>query len=130
MSLALRIAVCCEAWYFFGFLYEELVDLPNLLGSRAQEAQALWNPYHWTSNPAYYYAIVGLAGLPCAITLWRSRSHLRQQDRARLKTARWATLALLLLTDVAVTQLNNTLYFGPPMADRHESAPTPHCGPR
>ncbi len=116
-GLALRIAVFSNAMMLFGFLYEEVVDVPNLMGSRAREAQALWGPYHWFSNPTYYFGLAGMAGLFSLLFLWLKRRELSSADRARLLVAIAGHAATAVLTVIAVTNINNHLYFGPPIGD-------------
>jgi uncharacterized membrane protein len=115
---ALRIAIGCNAWFFFGFLYEEIVDVPNMMfGSRAASAQALWDPYHWVTNPVFYYVVVALPAVGSLVFLWLRRAELSPANRTRLQVAAGGHIAMALLTGIAVTQINGILYFGPPMGD-------------
>jgi hypothetical protein len=111
-------AVVCHAWFFFGFLYEEIVDVPNMMtGSHAVTAQALWDPYHSVTNPVFYYAIVAVPALVSLAFLWLRRDELSPANRTRLRVAIGGHLAMAVLTAIAVTQINGTLYFGPPIND-------------
>ncbi|MCM9077973.1 MULTISPECIES: hypothetical protein [Streptomyces] len=111
-------AVLCHAWFFFGFLYEEIVDVPNMMmGAHAVEAQSLWDPYHSVTNPVFYYAIVAVPVLGSLAFLWLKRGGLSPANQTRLRLATCGHLAMAALTFVAVTQINGTLYFGPPIND-------------
>ncbi|MDX3536158.1 hypothetical protein PV721_17610 [Streptomyces sp. MB09-01] len=115
---AASTAVLCHAWFFFGFLYEEIVDVPNMMiGAHAGEAQSLWDPYHSVTNPVFYYAIVAVPALGSLAFLWLKRGGLSPANQTRLRLATRGHLAMAALTLVAVTQINGTLYFGPPIND-------------
>lgn len=116
-SVALRIGIVCHAWFCFGFLYEEIVDVPNMIGVRAAEAQALWDPYHWLTNPVFYYALIALPAPASLAYLWLKRAGLSPANQARLRVAIGGHLAMGILTMIAVTQINNIIYFGPPIGD-------------
>jgi hypothetical protein len=117
IELALRIGVVCHAWYLFGFVYEEIVDVPNMIGSRGGQAQGLWDPYHWLTNPVHYYAVIALPAIACLALLWHRRHELPPADRRRLHTAIGGHAVLAVTTGIAVTLINDTLYFGPPIGD-------------
>ena len=61
----LWLLVWNHAMWFFGNLYEQIVDVPNLL-SNPVRARALWGQYHQLTNPIYYHvpntllAIIGM----------------------------------------------------------------------
>lgn len=117
IELALRVGVVCHAWYLFGFVYEEIVDVPNLIGARGMQAQGLWNPYHWLTNPVHYYAVVAAPAIACLGILWRRRHEFLPADRRRLRAAVSGHFVLALTTGVAVTLINGPLYFGAPIGD-------------
>ncbi|MFE9933747.1 hypothetical protein [Streptomyces sp. NPDC005533] len=111
-------AVLCHAWFFFGFLYEEIVDVPNMMmGAHAAEAQSLWDLYHSVTNPVFYCAIVAVPVLGSLAFLWLKRGGLSPANQTCLRLATYGHLAMAALTFVAVTQINGTLYFGPPIND-------------
>jgi hypothetical protein len=112
------VAIIGNAWYLFGFLYEEVVDVPNMMfGSSAAKAQAVWDPYHWATNPVFYYTIVAFPTFVSLVLLWLGRGELTPANRARLRAALGGHVAVAVLTGIAVTQINGTLYFGSPIGD-------------
>ncbi|MFD7916366.1 hypothetical protein ACFV30_37650 [Streptomyces sp. NPDC059752] len=117
VGLYLQVGIVCHAGYFFGFLYEAIVDVPNMLGARAVQAQALWDPYHWLTNPGFYYTIVGMPALVSLVLLLRRRTRLSLAGRVRLRASTGCHLVMMALTTIAVTQINDTLYFGAPIGD-------------
>lgn len=117
LGLALRVAIPCNTMMVFGFLYEEIVDVPNLIGAHGREAQALWNAYHWLTNPIHFYVVPGIVVELSLLFLWLRRRALPSADRARLMTALGGHVGTAVLTGIAVTQINNHLYFGPPIDD-------------
>ncbi|TPV96877.1 MAG: hypothetical protein B7733_02435, partial [Myxococcales bacterium FL481] len=63
--LRISLLVCVS-----GFVYEQLVDVPNLLGPNAVEAQAVWVRYHHRSDPGWFFAPPMLVALSSLVWLW------------------------------------------------------------
>jgi hypothetical protein len=110
-------AIHANTMMFSGFVYEAIVDVPNLMLAKGVEAQALWAPYHWATNPVHFYTVPGLVLLPALLILWLRRAELSGHGRRRLRVALYGLLGTAVTTGIAVTQINDELYFGPPIGD-------------
>lgn len=109
------IAIIASTMSFFGFVYEEIDFIPNYFGIAPLEAQIQWSGFHSLTNPAYYHippSIVAIFGLGM---IWFYRSDLTKLQLRKLKIASVITILINILTGIAVTQINDKLYFGTTM---------------
>ena len=106
------VLVFTHAMWFFGNLYEEIVDTPNLL-AHAVEARAMWRQYHALTNPVYYHVpntLVALAVL--ALVHACGRQHFTSEGARFFKRATAFSLLGVGLTVAIVTTLNFSLFLG------------------
>lgn len=107
-----QFAFFTHTMWFFGNLYEQIVDAPNLLHASAT-ARLAWSGYHQLTNPIFYYVPLTQLG---TVALWMlvgrfGRGLSDFQHRTFRQAAICSTVGVA-LTVVIVTQINLTLFFG------------------
>lgn len=115
ITTALWIAIACSAMSFFGYVYEAIVDVPNMFGASPTDAKQMWTAYHSLTNPIHYHILPAMGAILGLAILWRYRSRLSSEQQKKLNIAIFTTIFANILTGIAVTQLNNRLYFGNPI---------------
>ena len=117
VTYALWVAIFCNTMSFFGYVYEEIVDVPNFFGSSPTNAKVLWTTYHTVTNPIHYHGFVTIVALIALVIIWFYKEGLDSHQIKKLKLATITFVIANILTIIAVTQLNNKLYFGDPIND-------------
>ncbi len=98
---------------FFGYLYEQIDFIPNYFyGSRQDEASLHWSKFHQLTNPAFYHILPAILAILCIINLWIRKDFLNKFQRKSLILISILTVITNLLTSLAVTQINDQLFFG------------------
>lgn len=115
LTWALWVAIFCNTMSFFGYVYEQIVFVPNMFSSSPTESKMLWTNYYTSTNPGHYHILVTVLALIAFIVLWIYRQGLGAQQSKRLKAATIMFVIANILTGIAVTQINNKLYFGGPI---------------
>lgn len=106
------VAVIANTMSFFGFVYEAIDFIPNYFGTASIEAQMHWRSFHSLTNPAYYHIFPSIITICCIVMVWIHRHYLSSDQLRLLKIASVATILVNISTGIAVTQLNDKLYFG------------------
>lgn len=106
------LAIFCHAMCLFGYVYEQVVDVPNMWGSDPAAAKKMWTDYHTISNPEYYYILVTTIGLIAVIYLWVKRNKIIPADKKHARNALVLVILTNICTGIAVSNINNRLYFG------------------
>lgn len=105
-------AIIASAMSFFGFIYEEIDFIPNYFGATPTEAKIQWSSFHSLTNPAYYHIPPSIVAIFCIAMIWFYKQHLSDSQLKKLKIASVVTILINILTGIAVTQINDKLYFG------------------
>lgn len=101
---------------FFGYVYEEIVDIPNMIFSaQAGEVNRSWANYHEVTNPVHYYGLVSTLGIISLILIWANKKHLSKINFKKVKIATALIGGATLLTIIAVTQINDFVFFNKPI---------------
>lgn len=106
------VAVIASTMSFFGFVYEAIDFIPNYFGPAPIEAQIQWRSFHSLTNPAYYHLPPSVIAIGCIAIVWIYRHCLSVGQLRLLKIASVATILVNILTGIAVTQVNDKLFFG------------------
>lgn len=114
--ILLWITIFCNSMCFFGYVYEEIVDIPNILFSdNSIKVNELWSNYHIITNPAHYYGFITSIGIISLILLWINKKVLSEVDFKKLKIASGLIILATIITTIAVTQINDFVFFGKPL---------------
>lgn len=108
-------AIIASAMSLFGFVYEGIDFIPNYFGTSPIEAKMQWNNFHSITNPAYYHIPPSAIAIVAIIMIWFYRRHLLTQNIRKLKTVSILIVLINILTGIAVTQINDKLYFEMPI---------------
>lgn len=101
------------AMSFFGYLYEQIDFIPNyLVGVGYQNASLHWSNFHQVTNPAYYHILPACVAIVCIISIWRQKRTLSNAQHKALLLITIVTVLTNVLTTLAVTQINDQLFFG------------------
>ncbi len=117
ISTIVWTSILANAMSFFGFVYEEIDFVPNYFTSSPAEAKMSWSEFHSLTTPAYYHILPSIIAIMCVVALWFYKRNLTDNQIRKLKIASLSTLLVNILTGIAVTQINNKLYFGEPIGD-------------
>lgn len=105
------IAIVANAMSFFGFVYEEIDFIPNYFSKTPMEAKIQWNSFHSLTNPAYYHIPPSIAAILSITVIWFYKKYLSNRQIRILKVASIMIILINILTGIAVTQINDKLYF-------------------
>lgn len=100
---------------FFGFVYEEIDFIPNYFSTTPIEAKAHWNSFHSLTNPAYYHILPSLIAIFSVVAIWFYKAYLSKRQIRKLRIVSIAIILINVLTVIAVTQINDKLYFEIPI---------------
>ena len=120
LKTILKISLFCIAMSFFGFLYEEVVELPNMFGNSPIPIKNLWNNFHWKSNPAIYHAFPAMISLLCLVVLFFKRKHFEPFQEKIIKIVLVLQALTNVFTGIAVLGINDKLYFGAEVLNSQE----------
>lgn len=96
---------------FYGFVYEEIDFIPNFFNSHPIESKLHWNSFHSITNPSYYHILPSICCMFSLAIIWFFRRHLESQQISKLKAASIFVVIVNILTGIAVTLINDKLYF-------------------
>lgn len=96
---------------FFGYLYEQIDFIPNFLIGDIEQISFYWNKFHHITNPAYYHILPAIVTVFCVFYLWSKKNKFTKIQYKSLIFITTLTILTNVLTVVAVTQINNQLYF-------------------
>lgn len=98
---------------FFGYLYEQIDFIPNYLaGAGHQNASLHWSNFHHVTNPAYYHILPACVTILCLVSIWKHKRILSSVQHKTLLLITVLTVLTNVLTTLAVTQINDQLFFG------------------
>lgn len=100
---------------FFGFVYEEIDFIPNYFTTSPIDARTQWNNFHSLTNPAYYHILPSIIAIFSIVVVWFYKQHLLKRQIKKLKTASIIIVLINILTGIAVTQINDKLFFELPI---------------
>lgn len=112
ITILIWTAIIACAMSFFGFVYEQIDFIPNYLSTTPIEAKMHWTSFHSITNPAYYHIPASIVAICCIAVIWYYRQHLSETQIRKLRVASLLTILVNILTGIAVTQINDKLYFG------------------
>jgi hypothetical protein len=100
---------------FFGFVYEEIDFIPNYFSQTPMEAKIQWNSFHSLTNPAYYHIPPSIIAIFSITMIWFYKQHLSNRQIRKLRVVSIMIIIINILTGIAVTQINDKLYFETPV---------------
>lgn len=109
------IAIIASTMSLFGFVYEEIDFIPNYFTANPIEAKIQWSNFHSVTNPAHYHIPASIGAIFSIIAIWFYKQQLSNQQRRNLKTASVMIILINIVTGIAVTQINDKLYFAAPV---------------
>lgn len=112
ITILIWTAIIACTMSFFGFVYEQIDFIPNYLGATPIEAKMHWNNFHSITNPAYYHIPASIIAICCIAVIWYYRQYLTKTQIRKLRVVSLLTILVNVLTGIAVTQINDKLYFG------------------
>lgn len=111
VQLPVLLLLFTVAMSFFGYLYEQIDFIPNYFVDNSIESAVHWSTFHQLTNPAYYHILPSAVSLVCLALLWAKKKNLTHtQSKAVIRLFIFMIL-INLLTTVAVTTINDTLFF-------------------
>lgn len=109
------IAIIANTMSFFGFVYEEIDFIPNYFSKTPMEAKIQWNSFHSLTNPAYYHIPPSIIAIFSIAIIWFYNQLLSNRQIRILKTVSIIIILINILTGIAVTQINDKLFFEIPI---------------
>lgn len=109
------IAIVMSTMSFFGFVYEEIDFIPNYFSKTPMEAKIQWNSFHSLTNPAYYHIPPSIIAIFSITVIWFYNQYLSKRQIGKLRVVSILILLVNILTGIAVTQINDKLYFEIPV---------------
>jgi hypothetical protein len=111
ISIAIWIAIITSTMSFFGFVYEEIDFIPNFFNSHPIESKLNWNSFHSITNPSHYHILPAICCIFSLTIIWFNKHHIALQQISKLKVASILVIIVNILTGIAVTYINDKLYF-------------------
>ena len=111
IATLIYIVIFASAMSFFGFVYEQIDFIPNYFGLSPINAKIQWTSFHSITNPAFYHILPSIVTVFCVLMLWFYKHNLLIHQLRKLKIVSALVIVINILTGIAVTQINEKLYF-------------------